>query len=697
MGDDLPTLMSADEMIYDEALDIITARGNVEISQDERVLLADVVSYNANTGVVTASGDVTLLEPGGEILFADFVELKEDLSEGVIRQIKVLLTDQSRLAAANARRSEDNYTVFNRGVFSPCKLCRDNPESPPLWQLKAAEVVHDQEDKTIEYRDAWMEIFGVPVIYTPYFSHPDPTVKRKSGFLAPSIGGSSFLGTTVQVPYFWAISNDKDLTFEPIFTTKQGIVAAGQYRQLLPYGEIDVRATGTIGDREASDGTIEKDKFRGNIDAVSRFEFSDNWRGGLDINRASDDTYLRRYDLSAASTLTSQAFAEGFWGRDYASVNNFAYQGLRSRVDSNELPIITPLADYNYISEPGIAGGVYSLDSNLMVLSRIEGRDSRRLSLTNRYEIPYTGAWGDIYKVTAQLQTDGYFTDGVEAGSDDFNPDNPGGSNLTGRAFPQLAVNWRYPWIQENPSWQQVIEPVAQIVLAPNGSNPGEIPNEDSLQVEFDENNLFSLNRFPGLDRVDSGSRIDYGLNWGATFAGGRSIDTFIGQSFRFIDEQTAFDENTGLRSQLSDIVGRVHVNPFKDVDLLYRFRFDEKDFQAQRNELALDLGPSALNLDLNYTFLVGDSNNDRFDDREEVTVRLSSQLNNNWSVFAQTRRDLVDDATLSTRFGVTYEDECFLVEGVIWRNFFQDRDLQPEDAFFVRVVFTHLGEISTR
>ncbi|MEJ2016026.1 MAG: LptA/OstA family protein, partial [Limibacillus sp.] len=222
-------MLTADEVTYDESLGVVVARGNVEVSQGQRVLKADTVSYNTRTRVVTASGNVSLTEPTGDVLFAEYVELTDDLAEGFISGVGALLSDDSRLAAARGYRRGDREITLERGVFSPCDLCRDDPTRAPLWQIKAAEVTHDQVEKTIEYRDARMEIFGIPVAYTPYFEHPDPTVERKEGFLAPSFISSSELGYGVRTPYYWPIGTDKNLTLTPLMTADKVFMRAGNY------------------------------------------------------------------------------------------------------------------------------------------------------------------------------------------------------------------------------------------------------------------------------------------------------------------------------------------------------------------------------------------------------------------------------------------------------------------------------------
>ncbi len=692
-----PALITADELRYDEENGLVIAAGNVEISQSGRVLLADRVTYNSITDVVTAEGNITLIEPSGDTVFADFVELTGDLKEGFVRDIRVLLADDTRIAAASGTRTGGNRTQFSKGVFSPCELCRDDPDRAPLWQIKANEVIHDQEAKDIIYHDAWIEFFGIPVLYTPYLEHPDPTVDRRSGILAPTVGTSDFLGYSVQVPYFWAIEDDKDLTIAPIVTTEQGVNLTGEYRQLFTNGELRVAGSATIADREESGGIVAEDRFRGHIDASGRFDVDKTWRWGFDIDRASDDTYLRAYDFDSSRTLTSTAFFEGLKARNYAAVRGFAYQGLRESDKNDEIPIVAPLADYNFVSEPniGLPGGFFTIDSNVMVLTRDEGRDSRRLSVITGYHLPYTSPLGDVYEFTAQVQTDGYWTHSVVPGSDAVNPSTAPGSNTTGRVFPQLAVKWRYPWMRQDGSVRQVIEPIAQAVFSPNGSNPGEIPNEDSQDFEFDDTNLFKLNRFAGRDRVDSGTRFDYGIKWTGSFGDSGSAGAFIGQSFRLKENRDVFAEGSGLEDKLSDIVGRVQVQPIEHLDLLYRFRLDKDDLTAERSEFDIVIGPPALKLDLSYFFINGDSGSDEFGDREELRFGIRSRLTENWSVGFSHRRDLIEDQALRSAISLAYQDECFLIEGVAQRSEFRDRDLEPDDSIFVRVVFKYLGEAS--
>jgi len=699
---DRPVLLQADSVTYDEKLNIVTASGNVELAQDERVIKADTISYNINTGLVTASGNVALVEPTGEVVFAEYVELTDELAEGFIDEVRLLMSDGvTRMAADSGLRTGGNRSELRRAVFSPCELCKEDPERAPLWQIKSARVVHDQEEKVITYNDAWMEIFGVPVIYTPYFEHPDPSVERKSGLLAPTFGSSSNLGPNLQLPYFLVIDPQSDLTFAPLITFEEGVVLTAQYRQRYRDGFIDIAGSGTVGDRlKRENGRLveEDDVFRGHIDATLKFNIDENWRWGAEVERVTDKDYLRFYDFDSPRSVTVNPYVEGFFERDYAAINAYSFQGLRNRDNNDTAPIVAPLAEYSYVSEPGAWGDTFFADANAMLLTRETGRRSNRASLRGGWKLPYISPLGDTYTLTASVQADGYRTDGVDPTSDLVNPANGQDSEFAGRVFPQLALDWRYPFVQSGEKIQQTLEPAVQLVAAANGKNSGDIPNEDSLDLEFDYTNLFRLNRFTGVDRVDSGSRLSYGLNWSARHADGGMVTAFLGQSYRFSENKGVFGPSSGLDEKLSDYVGKLEVGLEDYFHAIYRFRFDKDDLQAQRSDFQLRTSIGPVDFDLGYVFAVGDRTSVQsggFGDREEITGAIRAQLSEYWSVFASHRRDLIADDSLSTRAGVVYQDECFLIETAAERKFFRDRSSNSEDIFFVRIVFKHLGEFA--
>lgn len=680
-------LLKADEMDFDESLGLVVARGNVEISQGQRVLMADTVTYNQKTDIMTASGNVSLLEPSGDVVFSDYAEFSDDMKTGTVNSIKMLMTDNSRLAANGGRRLGGVTTEMSKAVYSPCELCSNDPSRAPLWQIKAVKVTHDAVAKDIEYQDATLEMFGLPVLYMPYFSHPDPSVKRQSGFLFPSYGSSSDLGTFVRVPYFWAIADDKDLTFSPTYTTDQGMVWASEYRQRFNNGQFDI--SGSYTEPTNPPAGIES---RGHIRSKGRFDIDDTWRSGFDIDRSSDDTYLRRYGFASNNrSLTSDAFLEGFSGRNYARLQAMSFQGLRATDDPGKTPLILPLGEYNFRGTPDASGARWNLDANLLSLTRDEGTSSNRLSTKTSWNLPYIASTGEIYGITASLQADAYHAtdvvDSVYGAQDD---------GYTGRLFPQLKLDYRYPFTKQSGTVTQLIEPIAGLVISPRGGNPAKLPNEDSQDIEFDDTNLFSDSRFTGVDRVEGGQRVIYGLRGGLYGEGGGSTTAFLGQSYR-LNEDSEFAPGTGLNDQLSDVVGRLTISPNNNLDVMYRFRANAEDLDARRNEVKLGVGNARkLRLDLSYFFIDAEAS-DPFGDREEIAASLQGGLSQYWSAFAFTRNDLTDDGGfIALGGGLRYMDECFIFQTSLARRFTRDRDVVPSTTLLFQFVFKNLGDFQT-
>lgn len=693
-SDDAPIVFQADELQADQDLGLVVARGNVEIARGLHRLLADVVTYNQRTDTVTATGHVTLLEPTGEIIFADFVELTDRFNEAFAKDIRMLLTDRSRLAGNTGRRTGGVRTELRRGVYSPCDLCKDDPTRPPLWQLRAEVIAHDEEAKTVEYRDTTLEILGYPVFYTPYLSHPDPTVKRASGFLAPNFGNSSNLGVHATVPYFWAIAPEKDFTFSPTFTSSAGDVMAGEYRQRFSVGELRVSGSLTPNSNlevtDAAGNITQRDAVRGHFFGRGRWSMDETWRSGIDVRRATDQTYLRRYRFGGTENyLTNRAFLEGFESRSFTALNAYAFQTLRAGTQDATQPVVLPTFSYNWVGQPDSFGGRLGIDANALNIWRDLGTDSRRLSLGSRWERPYTGPIGDVYKFSASLRGDAYYeTDLARV------PGGPEQSGFDGRVFPQVALEWRYPWVRRGENWSQFIEPIALLAAAPRGLNGGKKPNEDSVAFDYDETHLFVPNRFPGLDRVDSGQRIDYGLRAAIFGDGGGSSTLLVGQSRR-LQRNADFPTFSGLQNKTSDIVGRASISPGSWFDVVYRFRLDSGNLEVNRQEVALGFGPEKLRFGLSYLDLPPPPDQAIPERRHQITAGTSFGLTRYWSAGLSTTQDLSGQrGTVSSGIAATYRDECLAFITSLTQSGTRDRDLHPGTTIVVVLVFKNLGEV---
>jgi LPS-assembly protein len=667
-----PVTFTADSVEYDRENALVIAQGHVEAWQGDHVLRADRITFDRNTGIAAAKGNVVLLEPDGQVLFADYAELTQDMKNGVLRDMRAILAENGRLAANGARRTEGEINELSRVVYSTCNLCAKDPTRPPLWQLRASSAVQDLEHKKIEYQDAVLEMYGVPVAYMPYFWHVDPSVKRASGLLIPSLGTSSHIGVFFAQPYYWVLDDQSDATFTPMITTKEGPQLSVEYRRRFNNG--NVQLDGSVGYTDNSP--------QATIFAKGQFSLNDTWRYGFDIARASSADYVRNFSLSTPigtnpALLTSQVYVEGFGQGAYSRLDVRFYQSLTTAVVGSTLPLVLPRYQYSYFGQPDALGGRLSLDFNAFNVVRTVGTNTRRAAFTADWTRPFVGQFGDLW--TIKLHNDAIAYD---ANAFNEQPNfGPVSQVNTARALPQAAVDFRWPFMRDSGAWgTQIIEPMAEIIVAPQAgdSQNSKYPNEDSLDFEFSDANLFGFNRFPGVDRLEGGTRANVALH-GVWYLAGTTFDSLIGQSYR-TNKNSAVPIWSGLRDQVSDVVARTSFAPTDWLNLTYRTRLDHRDFTVRMADALATVGVPKFSVNAGYIYTTYDpytlynqpppppAGNQFYTPRNEITLGVSSNLGhyrfNGWM-----RRDLQLKQMVAAGADAAYEDECYILDFRFYRR----------------------------
>jgi LPS-assembly protein len=690
----------ADNLSYDEQAEIVTARGKVVAARDGYKLEADELIYNRKSGLIEARGNVTLTSPDGQKVATDRIEVTDSLKDGLIDNIRLILEDGARLAASSATRT-GKLTSLNRAVYSPCIVCTDEGEERPLWQIKAVKVIRDETRKRIFYKDAFLEFLNTPILYLPFLSHPDPTVNRATGFLVPEIKTRRSLGIAVEAPYFINLAPWRDLTLRPTVFTGELPALSAEYRERFTDGPIRVGGTITYAGGRSENGIPSPDNdWRGYVYADGRLQHNARWRSTLKVSLTSDDTFLRRYDISNEDTLRNSYTLERSTTNSYFLAELQAFQGLRSTTRQGLTPLVLPTLDYWWRSQPTWLGGRFTLEANTTSILRTDGLDTQRGTVTGGYEIPYLNSLGQQWKATLQARGDLYNV------SNAARPDNIAYTGVNGthtRATPLAAVEMRWPLGAPGFGGQQTLEPVVQFVAARRDRKVGFIPNEDSRSIDLDEANLFSLNRFPGYDRFEGGARTTYGMRW-TLDTKILSIETQFGQSYRLNNDSTVFPDGTGLSGKFSDFVGRTSLRVGNAVDVVHRFRVDKNNLAIRRNEIDAIFGGISWSASVGYSKLNRNIAIEDLEDREEVRLAGRMKIAKYWSITGSTIIDLTNQRQLTAttqsdgfsfvrnRLGVEYEDECFLI-GLDWRrNYTQDRDFQRGTTFILRVSLKTLG-----
>ncbi len=691
--------LQAQEIFRDRETGLIHAVGNVEATYGQRLLLSERLIYDRATETVTAEDKVTLVEPDGTVHFADRLEVTEDLKDGIVHGLRTLLPDDSRFAANGAVRKADVTTEMSKGVYTPCQPCQEEPSTPPLWQIRARKIIHDHEARDIRYHDAVLEFFGVPVFYTPYITQPDPTVKRRSGFLTPRLENSTLLGLVVGTPYYHVVNNHFDFTFEPILVSGHSlageitenvdfhVIGKGEARAEFSQGAITIGGSLTKSNLQSRSGMIKK-RLRGNIASQGMFDINRDWRWGWNYNHASDQTYLRRYGFSGKNILDQRVFAEGFRGRNYMRIESIGFQDLRPSARSGDIPRSIPTIDYRFVGQPSRKGGFFTLNLNNSNLFRSQQYNSHRLSLGGGWHLPITTRGGQVFSLDMTARGDAYYI------TDRRTDENIKRRDIfRSRIFPQATLSWRYPFFRPLMNGHIILEPAAAFAAALDNDNPSDIPNEDSLAIEFDDSDLFDPNRFSGYDRVETGQRFDYGILMGIFGPRSGSMQLFLGQSYR-LQKQDALSALDGSIQQRSDMVGRFILRTQRYLNIQGRWRLNTGTFKPRLAEVGFSLGPPIARWSGNYLFSDNPALPQQLGDRNEIRLNLSSKLTKNWRVFSGGVRDLnINNGMRALNFGLEYQNDCFRVTTTATRSYTRDRDIEPNTSVIILLSFKNLGE----
>lgn len=682
-------LMSADEFDYDMNSDVATAKGKVEIVDEGRILDADEVTYDQKSDTVIARGHVVVLDEKGNVAFSDSVTLTNKMRDGVLNSFAALIGKTGRLVAANGRRLGGQYTFLNHAAYTPCKICAQQGDRTPVWSVSAKHVVYDQVKHEITFKNATFEFEGVPIAYTPYLTEPDPTVKYATGILPPDFGSSTNIGYFTRLPIYVSISDSEDMTIAPLLSTKGGEVLETEYRQRWNEGGMWLQASGANNPDGGLSGN--QTQWYAHLFGSGRTPIDDTWRAGFDVQYTSNDTYLKRYDISQLDRLVDDLFIDGEQGRSRFDLVSYYFEGLRATDNADLIPYILPLMQYTYIPTQPVAGGEFRFDINSADIQRNIGPDSQRLTAQVQWRLPFVTGNGQLISFLADVRGDVYHVDNnstcypaappCPAGTV---PTIPLKSVFISRGIPYFMADWRWPFVHPFSAGRSlVIEPLAQFIVQPYGGNPKGIPDEDSSDFELDENNIFSANQLPGYDLVESGPRANLGFRAEAVFPSG-SIETVWGQTYR-LKPDPIFAPDSAQTGTVSDIVGRVSIKFLPYIDLTDRIDIDRKDGTVRRQEVALTGIYGRSTLMISYVQLPAEPVTLGLPERQEVNAQADLNFYENWQAFGAIRRDLLAGQMLDTELGLGYEDECLGISVAYRRKFTTDRDLPPSTSIVLR------------
>ncbi|WP_414644704.1 LPS-assembly protein LptD [Bradyrhizobium sp.] len=707
-------LVQATEVDYDYNNSRVSAVGNVQLFYNGTSVEADKVIYDQKTKRLHAEGNIRMTDVDGKITYANVLDLSDDYRDGFVDSLHVDTADATHMAATRADRSSGNYTVFENGVYTACAPCKDDPSKPPLWQVKGVRIIHDQIDKMLYFENAQLEFFGVPLAYIPYFSTPDPTVKRKSGFLMPTYTTNATYGFGLETPYYFALAPDYDATFNPRFMTEQGVLLQGEFRQRLMDGAYQIRAYGIDQlDPGAFAGQPGDRQFRGGIETKGEFALNDKWVWGWEGVALSDYMFLSDYRLSVyrdpynsflalPTEAPSQLFLTGVGNRSYFDARTIYYLSLSG--NQSQVPVVWPVIDYSNTINHSVLGGEVSYKTNFTNLTRDSGvfdainpaaaatgaclnptADTAqnitrqncllrgmpgtytRLSAEVDWRRSFTDSVGEIWTPFASLRADAINADiSNQPGVSSFLPT---GNTQALRVMPTVGLEYRYPFINVQSWGSTTIEPIAQVIIRPNETYAGKLPNEDSQSMTFDTSNLFSVDKFSGYDRVEGGGRANAGVQATTQFDRGGSVTAVFGQSYQLfgmnsfaVQDVTNTAVDSGLQTPKSDYVASLSYSPNRTYTVATRARFDQATGDVERFEAEARANFDRWSVSVLYGDYAAQPDIGYLTRREGVLLSGSVKLATNWVATGAARWDLVANQINQYVVGAGYVDDCFVL-----------------------------------
>ncbi len=688
-------LLAADSLTYDFDRETITATGGVQIKYNGYDLVARKVTFNRKTKRLLASGNVEMTQADGTKIFADDIDVTDNLSDGFVNALRIETTDNTRFAAARATRENGTVSTFERGVYTACEPCLGKPEKPPTWQIKAETIVWNQQRKTIRFQGARFELFGFSLATLPSFEIADHTVKRKSGFLMPTAGYNDRLGFSASVPYFWALAPNMNLTLTTRAFSKQGVFASGKFEHQLNSGAYSVTIAGINQQNpDAFDaGSVNaRQDGRALIGTKGAFQINPRWTFGWDILAQTDKNFARTYNVKgyADHRRASEIYLTGIGERSYFDIRAARFEVQEDVLSGDHEKQATALPSFDYAKtfENAVMGGEMTVRLNGRNIDRdnsdtvaqgagvdswrgVAGRNGRVTAALDWQSTIIVPGGLSITPIAA-LRADGLYSDfddpalGGEAASRDGLVAETRQTLLRGLAT--AGVDVRYPILFTAPGSSHILEPRLQLLARNDVDGQGQLglANEDAQSLVFDASTLFDRDKFSGLDRVEGGVRANMGLRYSGSFDSGLRADALFGQSFHLAGDNPFAAPDlvfagafSGLETSTSDYVASASLG-YQGFSIGAGARFDEKSFEVRRADIQLASITDNLTLSARYSFIDAQPNYGYGDDRQEIKGAAALKFAENWQATASTVFNIEASKVSSYGLGLRYDDECF-------------------------------------
>ena len=695
--------INAEQFTFEEENSRIYATGNVEIIDKEFKLYADKVFLNNKSKVLSAKSEVKIFNSDGTIMTANSIVADQSLNNAVINNNYIYYPsneekfggDYLRLAAKKLERKDKNFEKMQFGVFSACRICKDEKtklNNPPLIQFKAKKIIHDKKNENVKYYDAFIDLSGKSFFYLPYFSHASPMVKYKSGFLAPKIFQSYFFGVSTDIPFYYNISEFHDFTVTPKISTKKNPALFFEYRKNFYNGEIRSKVSGTIENRNVNQ--LQKNKNRGHIETNGLFDISDDTYIDFKLHRVTDRNYLNTYKYGYQDVLKSYFKIRSFRKNNYYSFESHVFQDLRRNVNQREVSKVLPRLHLNLNSDKKLDKLNFSSNLEFVNLKKDDGTEIKRAFFKQKIQLPYLFSDGSLVKIGGAVYGAGYHIkryDNPVSGKYEYD-------KYRTNFFPEVSIEYTKPYRKRSKTDVSIITPKVMLIKSNKKALNRNIPDFTDLNFEYDISDIFNTSRLPGNDRFDNNTRIDYGINFlKNSQLNSKNTIIEVGQSYHF-EEQIYLDDDSGIKGKFSDFVSRVRFNPITSISLESFLSINKKNYSIRNAVTQFSFGENDSRFRFSNTYsqpVLDDSGANVIEKKNQFNLFFDQKLIENWNFTAGTTFDRKQSKNkfLTNSLKLKYEDECLGLSFSWIRSYTHNPEDPTSNSFMFLFSFKEIME----
>ena len=670
--------LTSENIIYDRERQYISSKSEALIEDNENnyYKLKEKFTFDIFNEIIYSKRAIILDKNDNKYIFDD-IQINLKTNEIAGKEVRLEFeksyfgneNNNPLLKGRSAYSNNDKLKVY-KAVFSTCniedKKCRG-------WELRTREFNHDKVEKIFEYKGSWLKIFGYKVFYLPYFNHPDPSVKRKSGFLTPSYTSSNTLGTSINFPYFKVLSIDKDITFSPRYYVDKSFLFQNEYRQALRNSKILSDFSFLVG----KEGT-KSHFFYNQIGSIS-----ENINYDLNIQDVKGDNYLKSHKLMSTSSLIKDEnllvsnFDLNWQFTDSKLYTSFKVFEDLSRNYHDRYQYIFP--EFNFSKNLNIPKSYYgSFNFDSYGYNKHYETNITEAVITNDFHFKsfdYISPKGIQSNYDLLLKNSNNYSEN----SKNFN------ENAEYDLFGTIKFDASLPMEKKTESYNQFLKPIISFMYSPNGND--NLSNKDVL-LNYDS--VFSLNRIGSTYQVEGGESVSIGLEFKKNKVDGKNIFEFKTANVIKPKENINLPSKSKLNKTRSDIFGMLKYNINDNLELEYFYSYD-RDLEYSN----LDGLNIAFNSDKFLTSFDYYSEDNDFGDQESVKNTSNYFIDNENKIGFEISKNLKDDFTQYYDLNYEYLTDCISINLNYNKSFYNDGDLEPNKSisFLIKIIpFTDIG-----